>query len=348
MSNTPQKPIPYQVKTNGSINLFVNGSIKTIGPDDLNYKVVLQALKREDWNKVLGSLSVKGAIADHTDGRVEVFGEEIHIDKKPLPSAISKRVIPLLRKADFNLKPLFRLLENIEANPAEFSRNELYLFLEANDLPFTADGHFLAYKMVSEDYKDLHSRKIDNSVGNVVEMPREEVNQDRAKTCSVGLHFCAFSYLPAAYYTNNDSNRLMVVKINPADVVSIPNDYDNAKGRCWRYEVVDELAHFEDSLPVGYTDTYADHIDDTAEDDEPEVLDDDEDVLITPKKATVSATPTKAKGDYSAKLDAAKVRKIRKLLAEGDWTLVGIAEVIGCSARQVARVRDGEVWTDIK
>ena len=30
----------------------------------------------------------------------------------------------------------------------------------------------------------------------------------------------------------------MVVKINPRDVVSIPEDYDNAKGRCCRYEVV--------------------------------------------------------------------------------------------------------------
>lgn len=34
----------------------------------------------------------------------------------------------------------------------------------------------------------------------------------------------------------------MLVKINPADVVSIPRDYNNTKGRCWTYEVVDEIA----------------------------------------------------------------------------------------------------------
>jgi acyl carrier protein len=33
----------------------------------------------------------------------------------------------------------------------------------------------------------------------------------------------------------------MLVNINPADVVSIPADYKNTKGRCWRYEVVDEI-----------------------------------------------------------------------------------------------------------
>jgi hypothetical protein len=31
-----------------------------------------------------------------------------------------------------------------------------------------------------------------------------------------------------------------LVKIDPADVVSIPSDYDNAKGRAWRYEVMGE------------------------------------------------------------------------------------------------------------
>ena len=32
-----------------------------------------------------------------------------------------------------------------------------------------------------------------------------------------------------------------MLKINPEHVVSIPSDYDNAKGRCWRYEVVAEI-----------------------------------------------------------------------------------------------------------
>ena len=33
----------------------------------------------------------------------------------------------------------------------------------------------------------------------------------------------------------------MIVKINPADVVSIPTDYNGAKGRCCRYQVVAEV-----------------------------------------------------------------------------------------------------------
>jgi hypothetical protein len=33
----------------------------------------------------------------------------------------------------------------------------------------------------------------------------------------------------------------MILKINPRDVVSIPVDYNDSKGRCCRYEVIGEL-----------------------------------------------------------------------------------------------------------
>ena len=35
----------------------------------------------------------------------------------------------------------------------------------------------------------------------------------------------------------------MILKINPADVVAIPKDYNNTKGRTCRYEVIGELIH---------------------------------------------------------------------------------------------------------
>ena len=34
----------------------------------------------------------------------------------------------------------------------------------------------------------------------------------------------------------------MILKINPADVVSIPSDHQQQKGRTWRYEVIGEVS----------------------------------------------------------------------------------------------------------
>ena len=85
---------------------------------------------------------------------------------------------------------------------------------------------------------DIHSGSFDNSVGRICEMPRNRVCDDKDQTCSAGLHFCSISYLPS--FSDRDGGKTMILKINPADVVSIPSDYNNTKGRCCKYIVVAE------------------------------------------------------------------------------------------------------------
>jgi hypothetical protein len=126
----------------------------------------------------------------------------------------------------------------VYANPNDWSRDELFLFLEKAGCPVTEDGCFLAYKNVTDNYLDIYSETFDNSIGSICEMPREDVDPDRERTCSYGLHFAAKDYLK--HYRHGGS-RTMVVKINPVDVISIPSDYDNTKGRTCKYEVVAEI-----------------------------------------------------------------------------------------------------------
>jgi len=136
----------------------------------------------------------------------------------------------------FPVEPLVLFMENLMQNPSYRSVNELYGFLEKNNLPITPDGHFLAYKKVRENYHDVYTGKFDNSVGKIVEMERNQVNDDQNQTCSAGLHFCSENYL-----NHFGGERVMILKINPRDVVSIPTDYNNSKGRACRYEVIGEV-----------------------------------------------------------------------------------------------------------
>jgi len=135
-------------------------------------------------------------------------------------------------------EPLLNFFKNLMDNPSKRAVDELYDFLEAGELPITEDGHFLAFKNVRSNYKDIHSGTFDNSVGKVCEMPRNGVDEDKDRTCSAGLHFCSIKYLPS--FTDSDGGKTMIVKINPKDVVAIPADYNNTKGRTCRYEVVAE------------------------------------------------------------------------------------------------------------
>jgi hypothetical protein len=127
-------------------------------------------------------------------------------------------------------------MHNLHKNPSKRAVEELYGFLEKGALPITPDGYFLAYKKVRANYMDCHTGTISNHVGAVVEMERNEVDDDKDRTCSAGLHFCSQEYLKSF-----GGERTMILKIDPKDVVSIPSDYNDSKGRTCRYEVIGEL-----------------------------------------------------------------------------------------------------------
>jgi hypothetical protein len=172
-------------------------------------------------------------------GVVKVSREGVTFNGDFIHSVLADRMVEILERG-LPLAPWVKFAENLFMNPAEHAREELYLWLESSDLPITEDGHFLAYKVVTSSFKDKHTRTFDNRPGQIVELAsRDEVDPVRDRTCSRGLHFCSKSYV-GQFISGDD--KVVLVKVNPADVVSIPSDYGNAKGRTWRYEVVDEVS----------------------------------------------------------------------------------------------------------
>lgn len=195
---------------------------------------------------LIGIMKPINAIAKAVEGetRITVEGGNVLFNGEIIHSTLATRILDIVSEG-LNIDPWIKFATNVYENPYEWSRQELYLFLEKAQLPITDDGCFIAYKRVRSDYKDIHSGTIDNSVGKLVVMPggREAVDPDRFRTCSYGLHFCSRDYLP--HFGAGVGNRVVLVKINPADVVSIPSDYDNTKGRCFRYEVIGEIPQEE-------------------------------------------------------------------------------------------------------
>jgi hypothetical protein len=114
---------------------------------------------------------------------------------------------------------------------------ELYTFLEHKNLPITEDGCFLAYKAVTSDYKDKWTQQIDNSVGETVSMQRRKVNDDCGMGCSDGLHCGALEYVEG-YRSEHSGDRVVIVKVNPKDVVSVPTDCECQKVRTCEYQVI--------------------------------------------------------------------------------------------------------------
>lgn len=220
--------------------------------DDSRYQTALNLLETEDYAAIF-ALDTKAKIKsffESTDdyGEVKITIEngigKVYLNGfglcVPLNTAITNRIIKMSEQG-FSCRPLINFIARLYSNPTASAVEELYQFIESCELPITENGCFIAYKIVDKNYKDIYSGTIDNSVGKTVEMPRYMVDADRSRTCSTGLHFCSRAYLPYYGTKSRDTDRCILVKIDPADVVSIPADYNNAKGRTWRYEVIGEM-----------------------------------------------------------------------------------------------------------
>lgn len=71
---------------------------------------------------------------------------------------------------------------------------------------------------VSVSYTDQYTKSFDIRIGKEVRIPREECNSNQDVTCSQGLHVAGRSWL----YDNNFGDTIIVVLINPADVIAVP------------------------------------------------------------------------------------------------------------------------------
>ena len=270
----------------GNLTLVLNNRAYQVLPDHINYKMILDALPTASADELLDIVDVQKAVATFSDGVVEIKNGQVTYEGEAVHGSISKRILEFMSKG-LPFQPLVNFLNNLMENPSMQSQKELYDFLEHEHLPITEDGYFLAYKAVRSDFKDKYRGTFDNRVGQVVSMQRAKVDDDRARGCSDGLHAGALNYV-AGYGSLESGDKIVIVKINPRDVVSVPSDCNCEKLRTCQYEVVGEYqgellkplysANFSDEEYADYEDEedydmdgeYWDQFDDNEDEDDDE------------------------------------------------------------------------------
>lgn len=200
-----------------------------------SFKSIVRALRKGDDKRALRLFDTAQLIADKSQGKVQVKKDGVYYNGTKIDNSLTVRILHLI-KAGKPVSHMLRFMDRLYTNPSRAAIGELYDWLKGCRLPVTDDGRFVAYRRVRADYKDCYTGTIDNSPGQIVFMKREDVCADRHNTCARGLHFCSMAYLPSY-----PGDRIMQVLVDPADVVSIPSDYNFTKGRTWQYEVVKEI-----------------------------------------------------------------------------------------------------------
>lgn len=214
---------------------------KTFNADSthINFAQAREAIFKGEVERALELINIKRGVERYFQGVIRIENGKVMYKELVIDNGLTKRIVECMRDGN-DFKHLVNFFENLMLNPSNRAVNELYGFLTHNDIEITEDGHFIAWKRVKSDYKDMYTGKMDNSPGKVVEMPRNMVNENSNQTCSHGLHVAAKSYIP---HYGGGKGAIISCKVHPRDVVSIPTDYNQSKMRCCRYEVLKDVTN---------------------------------------------------------------------------------------------------------
>ena len=220
--------------TGSSLTVAIGGKLQTMDKSHYNWRDAVDALNDEDFERLEVLFNSEKTIADFSEGNIEVKDGVAHFAGEPIDNHVIDRLISFMREG-LPHKPLLRFLEKLMLNPSRRAVHELYKFLENKNMPLTESGNFLAYKGIDSNFRDKYSGKIDNSVGQTVSMPRNQVCDDANHGCSSGLHAGSYDY---AHGYSSGGGHLVVVEIDPSDVVSVPHDCSQQKLRTTKYKVL--------------------------------------------------------------------------------------------------------------
>lgn len=231
-----------------SVIVVVDGEPHIAASTHPNYNEIVSRASLGD-ETVVELFDVSKTVATKFQGlteRVSVANGRVYLDGDEMNSPLTRQIVRFLEQGE-DFGPLANFLEKLMQNPNEHSREQLYTWLDAHDFTITPDGDILGYKGVAKDHNGNyvsinHGRAIvngeeqrgaiRNNIGDVVEMPRSDVQFNPGVGCSTGLHVGTWDY--ASNFSQSD---VLEVVVNPRDVVSVPTDCGGQKLRTCRYRV---------------------------------------------------------------------------------------------------------------
>ena len=248
--------IPY-ILTEESLTVVIDGKAETMSSDHPAWEQAKEALKAEEWNRLQKLFDVESAVQDYLDAEsaIEVKDGAVYHQGEAVHNLVVDKILDFMR-SKMPYQPLVKFLGKLMDNPSHRAVDELYSFLEHKNMPITPQGNFLAYKGVKPDFTDFYSGKFDNSVGQTLEMRRNGVCDNANQGCSAGFHAGSHEY--AKGYASGGGH-LMIVEIDPSDVVSVPYDCECQKLRTAKYKVVGimesiEAPPLDEGLNVDFSD----------------------------------------------------------------------------------------------
>jgi hypothetical protein len=256
-----------------SVTIFpVGGKSQVATREHPNFPMILQKISDATTEQeVIDLFDVRSAVEgrfNKVSDRVSIRGNFVYFDNMPVEGVLVDTILQFHYAGSDDFMSLVNFMEKIELNPNTHSRENLFRWLKSGRFSITPDGDIIAYKGVNrktgatmvragdpnDEYLSTRSGPaivdgnphksglVPNKPGVIVEMARNEVTFDPHNTCSKGLHVADWSY------ASGMGDSVLMVLVNPRDVVSVPTDAGGKKMRVCRYKVLKQVYEEDQNL----------------------------------------------------------------------------------------------------
>lgn len=237
--------------TSSAVVAIIEGQNHSAQAGTIKHKRVLDAINKNDDEAFILAMNLtegESKTKEIVNSGFEVLNGEVYLDDIKIVGPLNQKLSRMIAEG-YDVSHFVTFVRNLRRNPSRSAVSELYDFLGYSELPITENGKILAYKGVTSDYWSItagetklkkglvdESGYIFNGVGEEIECERVEVDDDRRNSCSNGLHVGSHDY--ARSFAHN--GKVILVEVDPADVVSVPLDCSCQKMRVCGYKVVSD------------------------------------------------------------------------------------------------------------
>jgi hypothetical protein len=215
------------------------------------YEGLVECVKTGDAEAFAELLEVGTVIENWSEGNFEFRDGFLYYEDEQVASQPTERIIQLIKNG-WDHAPMLAYLDRLYKNVSNRAVMESYDWCSHKGLPITPDGCLVGYKGVAvyngedktdkmgrplqkDDLVDKWSGSIRNNVADEVSMNRRKVSDNCNDGCASGLHVGTYEY--ACGWAGSDG-KVVLVKFDPADIVSVPSDSEYQKMRVSRYTVI--------------------------------------------------------------------------------------------------------------
>jgi hypothetical protein len=235
------------------------------------YEGLVECVKTGDAEAFAELLEIGTVIENWSEGNFEFRDGFLYYEDEQVASQPTDRIIQLIKNG-WDKMPMLAYLDRLYQNISNRAVMESYDWCSHRGLPITPDGYLVGYKGVgvyngkdktdkmgrplsTGDLVDKWSNSIRNNIADEVSMNRRKVSDNCNEGCSAGLHVGTYEY--ACGWAGSEG-KVVLVRFDPADIVSVPTDCEYQKMRVSRYTVIGVARDIiEEEV---YDDTYSDEI----------------------------------------------------------------------------------------